>query len=83
MIKMPGEMISVLKSRPESEINGFFKAYKEDACMRLPACQNDDERRNLQALVKGIDEMHQFFLSEMRRKQLQACKETLKDWPIF
>lgn len=68
MIKMPGDMIAALKTRPVSEIEGFFKAYKEDVCMRLPSCQSDDDRRNLQALVKGIDEMHQFFLSEMRRK---------------
>lgn len=65
---MPGDMIAALKSRPSSEVEGFFLEYKKDVCMRLPACQSDDDRRNLQALVKGIDEMAQFFLSEMRRK---------------
>lgn len=68
MIKMPGEMIAALKTRPVTEIRGFFEDYKRDACMRLPACITDDDRRNLQALVKGIDEMHQFFLSELQRK---------------
>lgn len=67
MIKMPGDMIGALKTRPESEVKGFFEHYKEDVCLRLPSCLSDDDRRNLQALVKGIDEMKEFFLSEMRR----------------
>ena len=65
--KIPGEMLGAMKTRSEAEWKLLFKDLVQIKSMQVSGAQTTDELIRIQAAVKGLQELEQFFLSEMRR----------------
>lgn len=66
--QLPGEFIEAIKTRPLSEIDNIFANLVAKKLAEIPGCQTTEELIRIQAQAKYCQELHQFFLDEMKRK---------------
>lgn len=66
-VQIPGEMLFAVKTRPETEWDNLFNSLIIQKSLQVSGCQNTEELIAVKAGVKALQEIQQFFLSEMRR----------------
>lgn len=64
MTEMSGDMIAALKLVPENKVDGMFDEMAVAKAMTIEGCTTADELIKVQAAVKQIREMKNFFKSE-------------------
>lgn len=61
-------MLAAMKTRPESEWKALFKGLRLEQQDRIVGCMGAEQLLQLQAHVKALQAIEQFFLTEMLRK---------------
>lgn len=66
-MSIPGDMLAAMKTRPESEWRNLFQALAIDKAMQIEGAQAEIELIRIQAALKQIRTLEQFFISQMER----------------
>ena len=68
MYQLPGEFLEVIKSRPMTEISSIFEALTQKKLSEIMGAQGAEELMRIQSQARYVQELHQFFVTEMLRK---------------
>jgi hypothetical protein len=67
MIAIPGDMLAAMKTRPEAEWKHFFQLLALDKALQIEGAQSAEDLIRIQAALKQIRTLEQFFITQMKR----------------